>query len=210
MTGSKAPPALLEGDVVQFPLKRRVHPHGIDFEPVRRYLEHACRTDLVHDWKACGVKLADLMPKPADADGQRSWNDQRAEAEALVDHAWKALDLQSLGGHDYAKQLVAGAVNDRWYSGDDYGKVPSHWTKYPPGSNWMTDHMQDMEGRMSPNLRETEQPLAEEAPPGMEYWIKHRKAEFKDRYGDRWEDVLYATAWRQYRAKKRNKSKKKS
>jgi hypothetical protein len=36
----------------------------------------------------------------------------------------------------------------------------------------------------------------ESAPPGMEKWIKDRKPEFKKRYGDRWEEVLYATAWK--------------
>ena len=28
---------------------------------------------------------------------------------------------------------------------------------------------------------------------------KKRKPEFKDRYGDRWEEVLYATAWKQHK-----------
>lgn len=38
--------------------------------------------------------------------------------------------------------------------------------------------------------------INEVAPPGMEDWIKDRKEEFKKRYGDRWEEVLYATAWK--------------
>jgi hypothetical protein len=38
--------------------------------------------------------------------------------------------------------------------------------------------------------------LQESAPPGMEKWIKDRKPEFKKRYGDRWQEVLYATAWK--------------
>jgi len=40
--------------------------------------------------------------------------------------------------------------------------------------------------------------LKEVAPPGMEQWIKDRKSEFKKRYGDRWQEVLYATAWKQH------------
>ena len=40
--------------------------------------------------------------------------------------------------------------------------------------------------------------LQEKAPPGMEQWIKDRKPEFKKRYGDRWQEVLYATAWKQH------------
>jgi len=45
-----------------------------------------------------------------------------------------------------------------------------------------------------------EECMFEEAPPGMEGWIKKRKPEFKKRYGDRWEEVLYATAWKQHNA----------
>ena len=45
-----------------------------------------------------------------------------------------------------------------------------------------------------------QQSLDEVAPPGMESWIKKRKPEFKKRYGDRWEEVLYATAWKQHNA----------
>lgn len=46
-------------------------------------------------------------------------------------------------------------------------------------------------------IREDE--LAEVAPPGMEDWIKDRKADFKKRYGDKWEQVLYATAWKRHK-----------
>ncbi len=42
-----------------------------------------------------------------------------------------------------------------------------------------------------------EDAVNEVAPPGMEDWIKDRKADFKKRYGDRWQEVLYATAWKQ-------------
>ncbi len=42
-----------------------------------------------------------------------------------------------------------------------------------------------------------EDTVKEVAPLGMEDWIKDRKADFKKRYGDRWEEVLYATAWKQ-------------
>jgi len=45
-----------------------------------------------------------------------------------------------------------------------------------------------------------EEVVTEVAPPGMEGWIKKRKPEFKERYGDRWEEVLYATAWKQHNA----------
>lgn len=42
--------------------------------------------------------------------------------------------------------------------------------------------------------------LDEESPPGMEDWIVKRKPEFKKRYGEDWESVLYATAWKQHNA----------
>jgi hypothetical protein len=43
--------------------------------------------------------------------------------------------------------------------------------------------------------------VKEAAPPDQEEWIKHRKADFKKRYGDRWEEVLYATAWKRHNKK---------
>lgn len=43
--------------------------------------------------------------------------------------------------------------------------------------------------------------IIEAAPPGMEDWIMDRKESFKKQYGDRWEEVLYATAWKEYNKK---------
>ncbi len=42
--------------------------------------------------------------------------------------------------------------------------------------------------------------LNEKAPPGekAERFIRKHKKEFKKRYGDKWEEVLYATAWRMF------------
>lgn len=39
---------------------------------------------------------------------------------------------------------------------------------------------------------------AEATPPGMEQWVKDRKAGFKKQYGKDWEERLYATAWSEY------------
>lgn len=45
-----------------------------------------------------------------------------------------------------------------------------------------------------------EDKLKESAPPGKkaERFINHRKKDFKKRYGKRWKEVLYATAWKQF------------
>lgn len=45
--------------------------------------------------------------------------------------------------------------------------------------------------------------LSESAPPSKkaEDWIKANKEEFKQQYGDSWEEVLYATAWKMFGAK---------
>ena len=40
--------------------------------------------------------------------------------------------------------------------------------------------------------------IHEVAPPGMEDWIEGRKEDCKKRYGDKWESVLYATAWNRH------------
>lgn len=46
--------------------------------------------------------------------------------------------------------------------------------------------------------------LAEKAPPGKKAknFIKHRKADFQERYGDAWKEVLYATANKLFHKKK--------
>jgi hypothetical protein len=40
--------------------------------------------------------------------------------------------------------------------------------------------------------------IQESAPPGKKAatWIKHRKADFQERYGKHWQRVLYAKAWK--------------
>ena len=47
-------------------------------------------------------------------------------------------------------------------------------------------------------MKTLEQFIVEKAPPGKkaEEWIKSNKAEFKKEYGDKWEERLYATAWK--------------
>lgn len=42
--------------------------------------------------------------------------------------------------------------------------------------------------------------ILEKAPPSKkaEEWIKKNKENFKDQYGDDWEQVLYATAWKMF------------
>lgn len=50
----------------------------------------------------------------------------------------------------------------------------------------------------------TEAELTEKAPPGMEDWIVAHKKEFQDQYGDRWEEVLYATAWKEHNKQNEN------
>ncbi len=49
-------------------------------------------------------------------------------------------------------------------------------------------------------LNEAYTKIMERAPknPKAERFIKKNKAEFKKRYGDRWEEVLYATAWKKF------------
>ena len=45
--------------------------------------------------------------------------------------------------------------------------------------------------------------VSEVTPPGMEDWVKKNKARFRKQYGDRGDEVLYATAWDMYEKGKR-------
>lgn len=53
--------------------------------------------------------------------------------------------------------------------------------------------------------------ILEEAPPDkeLEQWIKDNKAKFKEKYGEKGEGILYATAWKRYNSKKEGKKTKK-
>lgn len=46
--------------------------------------------------------------------------------------------------------------------------------------------------------------VSEVTPPGMEDWVKKNKARFRKQYGDRGDEVLYATAWDMYEKGKRD------
>jgi hypothetical protein len=45
--------------------------------------------------------------------------------------------------------------------------------------------------------------VSEVTPPGMEDWVKKNKARFRKEYGNRGDEVLYATAWDMYEKGKR-------
>lgn len=77
-----------------------------------------------------------------------------------------------------------------------------------PGDDFWSDNSQanrDLKtAKRYDRIRQGDPPFGrihEEAPPGMEDWIKDRKAEFKKQYGDRWQEVLYATAWKEHNKK---------
>jgi len=38
--------------------------------------------------------------------------------------------------------------------------------------------------------------------PRIERWIEANKSRFREKYGDKWKSILYATAWRMYKSKK--------
>jgi hypothetical protein len=82
-----------------------------------------------------------------------------------------------------------GKVNDG--VSDVVAKVKRHFNK---DSDF--DHVNIKE-----SVPSTFDDVQEAAPAGQEEWIKSVKQDFKDRYGDDWEKVLYATAWKREKAK---------
>lgn len=61
------------------------------------------------------------------------------------------------------------------------------------------EHSLQME-RNPQGLTYQELEFMESAPPGAKAkrFIKHQKSDFKKRYGKRWKQMLYATAWKQF------------
>lgn len=60
----------------------------------------------------------------------------------------------------------------------------------------MPPRLKGFEFRSGDTLQFGESKMEEDAPPGMEDWIKSNKERFKQQYGDDWEEILYATAWK--------------
>lgn len=64
----------------------------------------------------------------------------------------------------------------------------------------LNDHQGLQMERHPQGISFSELEFMESAPHGKkaERFIKHRKKDFKKRYGKRWKEVLYATAWKQF------------
>lgn len=100
-------------------------------------------------------------------------------------------------------------VEFRVVGGDNYhlnfGKITDLVTKYSAimtaghdNTKYNQEYLAAVNAAIH-GIQKTE-PVEEKAPPGAkaERFIKKNKEEFKNRYGDRWEEVLYATAWKQF------------
>jgi hypothetical protein len=106
----------------------------------------------------------------------------------LQDYPLNALQNWASGGSNYPEQLDQDLAEFMGY--DDTGSGMAFervWRELKDEVAAYVNQKQMGESQVN-----------EKAPPGMEDWIKDRKAEFKDRYGDRWQEVLYATAWKQH------------
>lgn len=60
------------------------------------------------------------------------------------------------------------------------------------------DHLKEEAESVTVKSAEAGSYVSEVGPPGMEDWIRSNKARFRKEYGDRADEVLYATAWNLY------------
>ena len=111
---------------------------------------------------------------------------------------------------DAAKKrtILANKKNPKHYSSPEYiakrkkrdrefpDEIHRILTQVPPktdaGRKWQAAYKQ--------SLALNNSFIPEEAPPGdkAERFIRKNKADFKERYGENWERVLYATAWKNF------------
>jgi len=120
-------------------------------------------------------------------------------------HAFERVNSFISGGHS-RKKLDA----DIWESCQQIKvrriKMKTLSESNPP--KWGTKEMADRYSKVTPGqpddtaelMVSPHETVYETAPPGAEAeaFIKNSKEKFKKRYGDKWEQVLYATAWKVY------------
>jgi len=111
-------------------------------------------------------------------------------------HAFDRVNSYIAGGYS-RKNLDA----DIWESSrqKNTGRTPMKRLRdvnLPP-AEWGTKELADRYSKVIPGQPDD---IGEAAPPGAEAeaFIKDNKSKFKKRYGDKWEQVLYATAWKVY------------
>ena len=109
-------------------------------------------------------------------------------------HAFDRVNSYVAGGHS-RKTLDA----DIWESTQqkNTGRTPMKRLRDVKPPEWGTKEMADRYSKVVPGQPDD---IGESAPPGAEAeaFIKDNKGKFKERYGDKWEQVLYATAWKVY------------
>jgi nicotinic acid mononucleotide adenylyltransferase len=111
-------------------------------------------------------------------------------------HAFDRVNSYVSGGHS-RKKLDADIWEAHQHKDNESrrNKMKKLSDSNPP--KWGTKEMADRYSKVIPGQPNN---IGEAAPPGKEAeaFIKDNKDKFKERYGDRWEQVLYATAWKVY------------
>ena len=111
-------------------------------------------------------------------------------------HAFDRVNSYVSGGHS-RKKLDADIWEAHQHKDNESRrkKMKKLSDSNPP--KWGTKEMADRYSKVIPGQPNN---IGEAAPPGKEAeaFIKDNKDKFKERYGDRWEQVLYATAWKVY------------
>lgn len=168
----------------------------------------------------------DDLPEPArpytDKDAEEEISQQRQRADAKFRQKRKVEYVDQEGsapnGQKHNKLYVIDAQDEATARHEEYLFDKHEWgakkvvdtklEKNTDGSVRLTLYIVDNHKyglwrpwKDSPAYKESAE-LDEKAPPGMEEWINARKNEFKARYGDKWQQVLYATAWK----RKKNES----
>ena len=111
---------------------------------------------------------------------QKVRDDSNRDTDALID------DYYSFMGEGVDVTMVINVLGERrWVDPEDL-------------EDKKVTKSRDTQRKQERDLKKTE--IDEKAPPGKkaEHFITSNKADFKKRYGDRWEEVLYATAWKQF------------
>jgi hypothetical protein len=165
----------------------------------------------VGKWKGWTIKKLEarkselMSKKKRNAAEQKEVDQINFAIRAKQKDKWGKIKEDTVNEASKADQDIEKAKDEFFKKG---GMVTHGPTKIAKGSKYHrpgTGHVgrtgsasADAPGIMRSSMKEDE--VAEKAPPGKkaEDFIKGNKESFKKRYGDRWEEVLYATAWKKF------------
>lgn len=144
-----------------------------------------------------GIRPGDLWSDEGLISAARSGGLRVAESKNLAERMSPKVDAGGAGNRNKPPVETALADDDSDRDGQESNPRGSDGIDEIP-LNYDAKNVRNTNGMNTRMYKSEKISVNESAPPGMEGWIRDRKEGFKKQYGDRWEEVLYSAAWKEY------------